>query len=99
MAKEIDKDLEFLKRVDKEQLAIFTDIMIKKGDLTQFITVSDEYKKYGKDYHKYVDVIANEFLDFGSNTFGFQKEYKEILCNVCKKMKVNFNEDQSVELI
>ena len=30
---------------------------------------------------------------------GNSPEYKEILCNVCKKMKVNFNKDQKVEFI
>ena len=30
---------------------------------------------------------------------GNSPEYKEILCNVCKKMKVNFNKEQKVEFI
>lgn len=99
----MDKDLEFLKEVNEEFLGIFVDIMLKKGELTEFLSVSDEYKRYGKDYKKYVKRIAEEYQSFGTNSFcnliGSYNSYKEILCDVADKMKVNFNKDQSVELI
>lgn len=49
--------------------------------------------------------IAAELQLFGGNTFinilrgGRGLEYKEILCDVCDKMKVNYNKDSSVEKI
>ena len=95
------KDLEFIydSKLNKEMFAAFVDIMLEKGSLTEILSASDEYKKYGKNYFLYKDKILKEYLDFGSNTFLFQKAYKDILCDVAKKLKVNFNKNQSVELI
>lgn len=95
----MDKDLEFMKEVSNEQVAIFVETMLKKGGLTETLTVSDEYKKYGKKYSKYIERITEEFLDFGSNTLWFRKTYKEVLIDVADKLKINFNKDQSIEKI
>lgn len=99
----MDKNLEFMKEVDNEQLGIFVDVMLQKGNLTEMLSVSDEYKLYGKNYNLYWNRIEKEFLDFGSNTitsaiFG-NKDYKEILIDVADKLKINFNKEQSVENI
>ena len=95
----MDKDLEFMKEVSNEQITVFVETMLKKGGLTETLTVSDEYKKYGKDYSKYIERITEEFLDFGSHTFWFRKTYKEVLIDVADKLKVNFNKEQTVEKI
>ena len=95
----MDKNLEFMKELDNEQITIFVETMLKKGDITEMLTVSDEYKKYGKDYSKYIERIIEEFLDFGSNTLWFRKTYKEVLIDVADKLKVNFNKEQNVENI
>lgn len=95
----MDKDLEFMKEVSDEQITVFVETMLKKGGLTETLTVSDEYKKYGKDYSKYIERITEEFLDFGSHTFWFRKTYKEVLIDVADKLKVNFNKEQTVEKI
>ena len=86
----MDKDLSFFKDLDNLQLGLLIDIFKDKGSLTEFISVSDEYKKYGKDYKKYPEKIVEELLSFGSNTFWKNKAYKEILCNVCTKSKVKY---------
>lgn len=95
----MDKNLEFMKELDNEQITIFVETMLNKGDITEMLTVSDEYKKYGKDYSKYIERIIEEFLDFGSNTLWFRKTYKEVLIDVADKLKVNFNKEQNVENI
>lgn len=95
----MDKDLSILYELDAEHLGIFVDTMIKKGELTEMLTVSKEYKNYGKHYGMYLSTIEKEFLDFGSNTFWSNKTYKEIVCDVAKKLKVNFNKDQKVSMI
>lgn len=99
----MDKDLEFLRDANDEMFAVFVETMIEKGGFSEFITISEEYKKYGKDYKKYIGTIIEEFLAYGSNTFlnifGNYNSYKKILCDVAEKLKVNFNEKQSVENI
>ncbi len=99
----MDKNLDFMKELDNEQLGIFVEVMLKKGDLTEILSVSDEYKMYGKNYKLYWNRIEKEFLDFGSNTitsaFFGNKAYKDILIDVAEKIKVNFNKEQSIENI
>lgn len=87
----MDNDLRFFKDLDNVQLGLLVDIFNKKGSLTELISVSDEYKKYGKDYKKYPERIVEELLSFGSNTFWKNKAYKEILCIVCEKIGVEYN--------
>ena len=62
----MDKNLDFMKELDNEQLGIFVEVMLKKGELTEILSVSDEYKMYGKNYKLYWNRIEKEFLDFGS---------------------------------
>lgn len=95
----MDKDLLFLRDIPKENLKIFVETMLKKGAVTEMLTMSKEYKTYGKQYEKYLGVVEKEFLDFGSNTFWTKKTYKQIVCDVAKKLKVNFNEEQPTDLI
>lgn len=95
----MDKDLLFMRDIPNEHLKVFVETMIKKGAVTEMLTVSKEYKIYGKQYEKYLGVVEKEFLDFGSNTFWTKKTYKEIVCDVAKKLKVNFNGDQPTDLI
>ena len=99
----MDKNLDFMKELDNEQLGIFVEVMLKKGELTEILSVSDEYKMYGKNYKLYWNRIEKEFLDFGSNTitsaFFGNKAYKDILIDVAEKIKINFNKEQSIENI
>ena len=96
-------ELEFTRHLNNDQLKLFVDTMLEKGGITEDLTISEEYKKYGDDYEKYVDRIMQEYIDFGSNTLTKylvgENSYKEILISVADQLKVNFNEEQSVETI
>ena len=57
------------------------------------------------DHHVYWELIAAEIQCFGANTFatifrgGKGVEYKEVLMDVCDKMKVNYSKDSSAAKI
>lgn len=109
MAYREDKDLEFLAKCSNEDLQPLVDILIKDKDgkdrYTEELTKSKRYMRYSPDHQKYWDDIAAEIQTFGGNTFanlmrfGKGVTYKEILCDVCKDLKVNFNEKSSTEAI
>ena len=103
MAYRYDEDLEFLRHMSSEELSGFAEILIrdpKDGEvrLTQDITESINYRRYGEDYAKYWEDLAEELQKFGGNTFAniFRGEgvlYREILCDVCDKQGVNYNKN------
>ena len=73
--------------------------------LTEELTLSDSYKKHYPYHSLYWEEIAAEIQCFGGNTFanmfrgGKGVLYKEVLCDVCDKMKVNYNKNSPVERI
>ena len=91
--------LEILYEMDNEELGVLVEIIKDKGKLTEYLTTSDDYKNYYPDHKQYVSKIEYEILAFGSNTFWKNKSYKEILCDVCDKMKANYNKNSDLELI
>ena len=101
-----DKNLEFLGELKSEDLNDLVHCLIydKDGETrwTEELTASESYKKYCPNHAKYWKEIATELQRFGANTFatvfrgGKGVEYKEILVDVCKKMKVSFDKDSSV---
>lgn len=99
----MDVNLKFMEKVSTEELEIFVDVMIKKGGITERLTKSKEYNAYQKEYKLYLGTIMDEYQKFGTNTvvnmFGKPKSYKEILCDVSKKMNVKFDEDFSTSTI
>lgn len=100
----MDKDLEFLTKCDNDDLKVLCDYLTEKGSLTESLKNKDSYKKYyPNNLIAMVDDIECEFRKFGSNTFsnlfGKTNSYKKILCKVCDKMKVNYNEEQNVSFI
>ena len=109
MAYRYDPALDFLGELSSEELNELVYILTHDKDgekrYTEMLTVSDAYKHYYPDHHMYWKDIAAELQLFGGNTFinilrgGRGLEYKEILCDVCDKMKVNYNKDSSVEKI
>ena len=64
MAYIYDADLEFLGECTDEQLKNLAEVLIydKDGEkrITEFITISDEYKTYGERYSRYWKLIAEE---------------------------------------
>lgn len=108
MAYRHDPDLEFLGQCSKDELndLVLTLTKDKDGDArwTEFLTLNDKYKRYYPDHTQYWKEIAEEIQLFGGNTFanlwrGSGVLYKEVLCDVCDKMKVNYNEYSSTEMI
>lgn len=69
------------------------------------MTTSHAYKTYHPDHNQYWELIAAEIQRYGANSFatmlrgGEGVEYKEVLTDVCDKMKVNYNSDSGVEKI
>ncbi|WP_317658485.1 DUF3944 domain-containing protein [Pseudomonas sp. KU43P] len=109
MAYREDSDLAFLGRMESSDLndLVYCLTHDKDGSVrfTEELTVNDRYKAHHPDHHEYWDLIAAEIQCFGANTFatifrgGKGVEYKEVLTDVCDKLKVNYNKDASVEKI
>ena len=109
MAYRYDADLEFLSQMNSEDLSDLVYCLIYDRDgtvrFTEELTTSDLYKQHKPDHQKYWKLIAAEIQCFGANTFatvlrgGEGVNYKEVLTDVCDKMKVNYNKNSSVEQI
>ncbi|WQW35229.1 DUF3944 domain-containing protein [Helicobacter pylori] len=108
MAYRHDEDLEFLKRLSSNDLKDLFDALVYDEDgalrMNEELTNSTEYKKYSIDYAKYPRRIAEELQCYGGNSFMnfFRDEgvlYKEILCDACDHLKVNYHEKSPTSLI
>ncbi len=100
--------MEFLKRLSSNDLKDLFDALVYDEDgekrFTEGLTLSEEYKRHGNDYAKYPTRIAEELQRYGGNTFinFFRDEgvlYKEILCDACDHLKVNYHEESPTSLI
>lgn len=100
--------MEFLRRLSSNDLKDLFDALVYDEDGTlrvnEELTNSTEYKRYGSDYAKYPRRIAEELQCYGGNTFinFFRDEgvlYKEILCDACDHLKVNYHEESPTSLI
>lgn len=102
-----DPDLKFLRNCDQEDLQVLVEILTKtkKGNkrISEFLTDCDLYKKYYPDHRQYWHLIAAELQTFGAHSFvtyvirgGKGVLYKQILIDVCKKLKVKYNKDDLV---
>ena len=60
----MDENLRFLESLNNEQLGILVEIMLKEGWQSESLSISDEYKKYGKKYSNYVESIEKEYRAF-----------------------------------
>uniref|UniRef100_Q0I3C9 Uncharacterized protein n=1 Tax=Histophilus somni (strain 129Pt) TaxID=205914 RepID=Q0I3C9_HISS1 len=109
MAYRYDPDLEFLAECSDEDLEDLVYCLTHDKDgtvrFTEELLSSDKYKRYAPQHSKYWEEIAAEIQCFGANTFatllrgGEGILYKEVLTDVCDKMKVNYNSNSSVERI
>lgn len=108
MAYRYDEDLEFLRSMQSADLDTLVEILIGKEDdknLTEELTSNPLYKRFYPDHTKYIEEIMGEIQCFGANTFatilrgGKGVLYKEILCDVCDNLRVNYNKNSSVERI
>lgn len=109
MAYREDSDLRFLGELKSEDLNDLVTCLTHDKDgqvrLTEELTMSDAYKRHYPDHRQYWQAVAAEVQCFGANTLatmfrgGKGVPYREVLCDVCDKMKVNYNAEASVERI
>ena len=101
MAYREDPDLEFLGQMKSEDLDALVRCLIYDKDgkerWVQMLTINDLYKKYYPDHHQYWREIAAEIQTFGGHSWmnalrlGDGVPYREILMDVCKKLKVDYD--------
>lgn len=105
MAYKLDEDLEFLQYCTNEQLNVLVETLRRDKDgnprITETLTESELYKKFAPNHSMYWERIAEEIQTFGGNSLlnvfrGGGVKYKEILCDVCDKMNVNYNEKSAI---
>lgn len=105
-----DVDLVFLAEMPDESLApLVTHLTHDPKDaevrVTEEITTDELYKEFKPAHSVYWSLIAREIQTMGGNTFanvlrgGEGVLYREVLCDVCEKLKVNFNKNSNVERI
>lgn len=109
MAYKTDSDLDFLRNIKSNDLNELVYVLTHDKDgetrFTEELTGNETYKKYYPDHNKYWQEIAGELQCYGGNTLmtllrgGRGVFYKEILEDVCDKMKVNYNKKSSTEKI
>jgi uncharacterized protein YaaW (UPF0174 family) len=103
------KDLEFLYHASNEDLRLLCDIIVKDRDgafrMTESLSHTSVFKQnYPSNIKGMLSPLVNEFREFGGNSFanlfrGEGPEYSEILRDVAKRNKVNFNNKASNERI
>lgn len=104
-----DEDLEFLGKIESNDLDDLVHCLTHNKDgnvrLTEDLTKSNDYKRHHPDHSQYWESIAGEIQCFGANSVatklrgGKGVQYKEVLTDVCDKMKVNYNKDSNTEII
>lgn len=108
MAYRYDEDLEFLRSMQSTDLDTLVEILTgkDKSNATENLSQQSGYKTHYPNHIKYVDEIMEELQRFGGNTFvnylfrfGEGVLYKEILCDVCDNLRVNYNKNSSIERI
>ncbi|GAA8165597.1 DUF3944 domain-containing protein [Helicobacter pylori] len=100
--------MDFLKRLSSSDLKDLFDALVYDEDgtlrMNEELTSSTEYQRCGHDYAKYPRRIAEELQRYGGNSFMnfFRDEgvlYKEILCDACDHLDINYNERSATSLI
>lgn len=109
MAYRDDPDLRFLEDLSSTALDPLFGVLTKDKDgdarLTEELTNHDRVVASHPDHHQYWDLIAAEIQCFGANTGatalrgGKGVLYREVLTDVCDKMKVNYNNSAPVDHI
>lgn len=103
-----DADLEILANADNEDLKILVEYLTKDKEgnklINEELTSLDKYKSNPDNPKSYWQEIARELQLYGGNTLvsalrGKGVPYREILCDVCDKMKVNYSKNSNIGLI
>lgn len=105
MAYRYDEDLEFLGKLKSEDLNDLVRLLTHDKDgserITEELTKTNRYKRYHPEHHKYWEEIAAEIQCFGANSVatmirgGKGVLYREVLTDVCSKLKVPYNKQDS----
>lgn len=104
----MDKDLVFLKDCTNEQLQVLSDLLVYKPDGKRRSGVSLSSLRnydlhYPQEMHLLIEDITNELLLKGGNKVrnflrgGKGVSYRNMLIDICKKQKVNFNKNNTIE--
>ena len=91
--------LEILDEMTNEELEVLVRLIIDEGGITESLTDYSDYINYSPNHRKYTYAIKNEIIEYGSNTFWDNQSYKEIVCDVCDKLDVNYNSGRTLEHI
>ena len=97
-----DEGLDFLETIQSEDLNSLVEFLVK--DRNQELTATESYRLHHPDHSKYWKEIATEIQTFGGNTIsniyrGEGTFYREILHDVCDRLKVNYNKGSSIKAI
>lgn len=94
-----------IRECNNDELDNLIGYITKKGSVSSQIQTTKVYQKYNPDHVKYADEITAEIQKFGGNTItnimrgGKGVFYKEIVCDVADKLKVNYNKKQDIDFI
>ncbi|MCL7749207.1 DUF3944 domain-containing protein [Halalkalibacter alkaliphilus] len=109
MAYRQDEDLDFLRKCDNEDLDVLVTYLTKDKSgnprLTETLTSNEKYKLHYPNHQLYWEEIAESLQLYGANSFSslFRGRkgvyYEEILKDVCKRLKVNYNKNSSIDTI
>lgn len=103
-----DENLQFLAELSNEELTPLVDVLLDsdhKGRFSSELDMSPRFKAHYPNHSEYLPEIVSEIQKYGGNTLanllrgGVGVSYREILCDVCEHLKVNFNKCQSIQMI
>lgn len=102
----MDKDLQFLTEMSNEELTLFIKILTQDKNeetiWTEELTSLQVYKDNYPNHHMYIKEAIHEFQKFGGDTIanlfrgGRGVSYDEILCDVCKVLKVGIGKNDDI---
>ncbi|HHQ6057368.1 DUF3944 domain-containing protein [Morganella morganii] len=104
----IDPDLAFIGQCSNEDLGLLVSVLTHdskdgKKRLAESLTASPEYQLFYPDHQKYWPAICAELQAFGANSLATLLRgnkgvlYREILLDVCSRMKVKHAKGDSTE--
>lgn len=106
--KAYDPNLAFLANCTDAELDPMIDVLLdkdRKGRISSELELEARYKCYYPRHSMYADLIAHELQKYGGNTIanifrgGEGVSYRELLCDVCDEMKVNYNKHAKIEMV
>ena len=104
-----DPDLEFMAECKSEELDPLVRVLTHGKDgtprLTGSLDLTEEYQTHHPKHRKYWRLVAAELQYYGADSAmtvlrgNKGVPYREILTDVCKRLKVNYKDDSSIEII